>query len=54
MPKFGMTKDRFNTNKELAWLNIGKLAYHIEKGDLDASKPITMRDLFESGTIPKI
>ena len=38
-PKFGFRKYRFNakTSQELEYLNLGKLAYHIEKGHLDTS-----------------
>jgi len=34
-PKFGFRKNRFNRNSELTQLNLGKLAYHIEKGHVD-------------------
>ena len=35
-PKFGFRKHRFNRNEDLTPLNLGVLAYHIEKGHLDA------------------
>ena len=54
MPKFGFRKNRFNRLKEPEQLNLGKLAYHIEKGDLDPTQPITMRNLYESGAVSKI
>ena len=54
VPKWGFRKNRFNNLKEPATLNLGKLAYHIEKGDLDATEPISMRHLFESGAVTKI
>ena len=33
-PKLGFRKHRFNRNEDLEKLNLGKLAYHIEKGHL--------------------
>ena len=33
---------------------MGTLAYHIEKGRLDTSKPITMKDMFDAGVLSKI
>lgn len=53
-PKFGMKKDRFNNYEPLTQLNLGHLAYHIQKGNLDTSSPITMRDLMEAGVVSKI
>lgn len=38
----------------LSYFNLGKLAYHIEKGDIDPSKPITMKHLLEGGVVSKI
>ena len=35
-PKLGFRKHRFNKDDELTQLNLGKLAYHIEKGHIDA------------------
>jgi len=49
-----MQKDRFNNGKTLEQLNLGKLAYHIEKGTLDTSRTIEMRDLLEKGVISKV
>lgn len=34
-PKFGFRKKRFNRNAEFTPLNLGVLAYHIEKGHVD-------------------
>lgn len=34
-PKFGFRKNRFNRDNDLTQLNLGKLAYHIEKGHID-------------------
>ena len=34
-PKTGFRKFRFNRNSELTQLNLGKLAYHLEKGSLN-------------------
>jgi ribosomal protein L15 len=39
-PKFGMQKFRFNNGTIFEQLNLGKLAYHIEKGNLDTTKLI--------------
>ena len=53
-PKVGFRANRFNNNKDLEPLNLGKLAYHIEKGHVDTSKPITMKDMLEAGVLSKI
>ena len=55
-PKLGFRKHRFNRNEDLETLNLGKLAYHIEKGHLssDSNTPITMRDLVDAGVLSKI
>mmetsp|Transcript_30637 Transcript_30637/g.37870 ORF Transcript_30637/g.37870 Transcript_30637/m.37870 type:complete len:101 (+) Transcript_30637:345-647(+) len=53
-PKFGFRKNRFNRNPELEKLNLGSLAYHIEKGHLNPDEPITMRGLVEAGVLSKI
>jgi ribosomal protein L15 len=55
-PKYGFRKHRFNADgsKELESFNLGKLAYHIEKGDLDPSYTITMQDLFNAGALSQI
>ena len=53
-PKVGFSKNRFNRSEILTQLNLGKLAYHIEKGNLDTSKTIQMRDLLEAGVVSKI
>ena len=53
-PKYGFRKDRFNRDPELTQLNLGKLAYHIEKGHVDASQPITMKALIDGGVLSKI
>ena len=34
-------------------VNLCKLAYHIEKGDIDTTKVVTMKDLLEGGVISK-
>jgi ribosomal protein L15 len=44
-PKFGMSKNRFNNGVLFEQLNLGKLAYHIEKGNLDTTKQIDMKAL---------
>ena len=53
-PKVGFRPHRFNNNEDLAPLNLGKLAYHLEKGQIDGSKPITMKDMLECGVLTKI
>lgn len=53
-PKFGFRKQRFNRDEDLTQLNLGKLAYHIEKGHLDAQSPITMKSLIDAGVLSKI
>ena len=53
-PKFGQSKNRFNNGENLEQLNLGKLAYHIEKGHLDTTKPIQMRHLLEAGVVSKV
>ena len=46
-PKYGFRAGRFNNNVVLEQLNLGKLAYHVEKGHLDTSKLITMKELVQ-------
>jgi len=53
-PKRGFRSRRFNTGVELEKLNLGRLAYFIEKGVLDHKNPITMRSLLEAGVMSKI
>ena len=53
-PKLGFRKHRFNRDTELEQLNLGKLAYHIEKGHIDTEKPISMKDLIDGGVLSKI
>ena len=53
-PKLGFRKHRFNKDIELTQLNLGKLAYHIEKGHIDTEKPITMKNLIDGGVLNKI
>ena len=53
-PKFGSRPHRFNNGTELAQLNLGKLAYHIDHGHLDTSKVITQKDLKDAGVISKV
>ena len=35
-------------------LNLSQLAYHVEKGHLDTSKTIQMKDLLDAGVVSKI
>ncbi len=53
-PKRGFKANTFNIKKPLEQLNLGKLAYYIEKGKIDTSKTITMKDLMDSGCVTKI
>lgn len=53
-PKYGFRKHRFNRNEDLEQLNLGKLAYHIEKGHLNVGETITMKSLVEAGVLSKI
>lgn len=53
-PKRGFKPNKFNIKRPLEQLNIGKLVYYIQKGALDASKTITMRDLLECGCLSQI
>jgi len=53
-PKFGFRKHRFNRDPDLEQLNLGRLAYHLEKGHLDSETPITMKSLVEAGVLSKV
>ena len=50
LPKFGFRSPGLNYN----YINIQKLAYYIHKGKIDATKPITMRELLWSGAVSKV
>jgi len=52
IPKWGFNQSPFT--KPLNILSVGKLFYYIEKGRIDTSKPITMKELFEAGVFSKI
>lgn len=54
LPKRGFRKNRFNTHEDLEYINLGKIAYSIQKGVLDPHETITMKHLFEAGVITKI
>ena len=53
-PKRGFKGNQFNIKQHLEQLNLGKLAYFISKGDIDASKTITMKDLLTCGCFSSI
>jgi len=53
-PKRGFRANRFNTLEALESINLGKLAYFIQKGRLDPKETISMKVLFETGIITKI
>lgn len=53
-PKRGFKGNTFNIKQNLEQLNLGKLAYYISKGDLDATKTITMKDLLQCGCFSSI
>ena len=53
-PKFGASKARFNNATHFVPLSLGQIAYHIEKGNIDASKPIDMKGLLEARVVSKV
>lgn len=53
-PKRGFRANRFNTLEPLESINLGKLAYFIQKGQLDPKETISMKVLFETGILTKI
>ena len=53
-PKRGFRANRFNTFEPLEQLNLGKIAYFIQKGVLDPTETITMKTLVEAGICTKI
>ena len=53
-PKRGFKADKFNIKRPLEQVNLGKLAYYIQKGELDITKTITMKDLLECGCLSKV
>lgn len=52
IPKRGF--NRHATKDPLEEINIRNIVYYVKKNRLDASKPITMKDLFECGALSKI
>ena len=53
-PKRGFRARRFNNDSHLEPLNLERIAYFIEKGDIDPKETITMKLLFEKGVVTKI
>ena len=53
-PKRGFRANRFNTHENLEEINLGRLAYFIQKGFLDPNQTITMRHMIEAGVCSKI
>ena len=53
-PKRGFRANRFNTLERLEQVNLGTLAYFIQKGVLDPSKVIDMKTLLDTGVLSKI
>ena len=53
-PKYGFRKGRFNRDHDLEKLNLGTVAYHLEKGHLNPDQPVTMKNLIEVGALSKI
>ena len=53
-PKRGFRQRRFNNDSHLEAINLERIAYFIEKGDLDPKETITMKILFEKGVVTKI
>lgn len=54
MPKRGFRKNRFNKYEDLEQINLDKIAYHIQKGDLNPHETITIKHLFDAGVVKKI
>ena len=54
LPKHGFRSNRFNTAQPLETINLGKIAYFIQKGVLDPSQPISMKVLFDTGVLTSI
>jgi large subunit ribosomal protein L15 len=54
LPKRGFRTNRFNSAAPLEQINLGKIAYFIQKGVLDPAEPITMKVLFDTGVITKV
>jgi large subunit ribosomal protein L15 len=53
-PKRGFKPNKFNIKRPLEQLNLGKLAYHISKGQLDVTQTITMKHLQDCGCVHSI
>lgn len=53
-PKRGFRANRFNTLERLEHVNLGTLAYFIQKGVLDPSQVIDMKTLLDTGVLSKI
>lgn len=49
-----MRAKRFNNDKMLQGINLGRIAYFIEKGIIDHTQPITMKTLRDAGAVSKI
>lgn len=52
MRKYGFTNNQFKVEYQI--VNLDRLPYYFEKGRLDASKKITMKDLLDAGVFSKI
>ena len=52
LPKRGFNNKGFV--EPFDYINLGKLVYYINKGKIDATKTITLRDIFEAGAVSKI
>jgi ribosomal protein L15 len=46
-PKRGFRINKFNTMVDLEHINLGKIAYFIQKGQLDPLQTISMKILFD-------
>lgn len=53
-PKRGFRVNKFNTMQPLESINLGKIAYFIQKGQLDPQETISMKTLFDQGIVNKI
>ena len=54
LPKRGFKIDRFNNHEPLETINLGQIAYFIQKGVLNPAETITIKHLFDAGVVNKI
>jgi len=51
LPKWGMTR---KNRERFEYLNITKLMYYVQQGRLDASRTITIKDMYHAGMFSKV